>query len=511
MASGLRAFAIKAGSPAQPDQPQPTASQRRALVAQNARVQPQDLRSTNAARHPLREPRQTRNIGLPAPRPVVAGSNLVKTTGRGDRYDTDAESFDEPITVSDIQVLDSQVDSRDRPYIQHLRQESNYGDDEQDPEEYTEDDENEDGEGDAGEYAVGGGHHQGFPLHATVPGLNGLNADQAKALYMQSVAAIHQQQQSRGLPKLDPSINSYPSTTTGLPVEAEQDHDGGEEYEDEQTEHGGNDEDESPQRNIQQQSLERPLEAYLEDRANNTFAQRSVFQPGAVREQITQAQPTLTLRQNPLRTVPAQPQMQERASLTSESHAPKLSRVPNEPVAQDYYIPLSTTVPLQSRPSNGQATPHQAPEADQPESILDYEPKILDQKPYSELHDEPFDYNPAQPAPVLPDELLDSSVDQRLEYVHGLDLETQQKFFASLTMSEWEDAGDWFLEQFSVILKSTRAAREERRKIAAGFEEEVFKRNEHIAKRKRGIDEALEGMKMSGRGVLSGTPKKRRT
>lgn len=513
MATGLRLFVNRTGGPANAQQPQSlTDAQRRALTAQTARIQPHELRSTHATRQPLRAAQQTRSMGPPpAPRPGSSGNAFVKTTRRGDRYDTDVENFDDSTTTaSEVQVLDSQVDSQNRPYAQHPQQESNYGDDDQGSEDHTESEEDGDGEVGADGHATNAAYQQRFPVQNSTFGFSGFNGDQANTIYAQSMAAM--QQRSRGLSKLDPSINSYPSTTSGLPVEEEQDQDEGEEYEDEQTEHGDNEEHVPHPHIAQQPTLGQPVQAHIQDHPNNAFAQRSVLHPAAVRERIAQSQPRLTLRQTPLQPAPAQPQVQARPVPPGVVSAPQPHSAPHQGAANAYDTPpVLNTAPLGARFPVTQATSHQVPEfGDQP-MMLDYDYEALVQKPYSDLHEELFDHDPTQPTPVLPDDLVNSSLEQRIEHVQNLDPAQQQDFFASLTMSEWEEAGDWFLDQFGAILKNMKAARKEKRRIAAEFEEEVFRRNKQVARKKRGIDEALEGMKMSGMGVLSGTPKKKRT
>jgi len=513
MATGLRSFVNRAGSPANAHQSQSsTAAQHRALAGQNAKIQPHEVRSIHATRQPLRSTQQTRSMAPPpAPRPGSSANALVKTTRRGDRYDTDVENFDDSTTtVSEVQVLDNQLDSHGRPYGQHPKQESNYGDDEHGYEEYEEGEEDGESEAEAEGGVMNATHQQGASMQNDMFGLSGFNGDRGNQMFAQGMAAM--QQQSRGRSKLDPSINSYPSTTSGLPVEEEQDQDESEEYEDEQTEHGDNEEHVPHQRIAQQPSLGQPSQAQVQGNASNAFAQRSVFQPAVVREQLAQSQPRLTLRQPPPQPAPVQPQVQERVIIPEVGNAPQPNRVSNQGAAHAYGTPpASTGAPLAASLRPGQAVSHQAPEFEEPQNILDYDHEVLVQKPYSELHEESFDHAPVQPASVLPDDLVSSSLEQRVEHVQNLDPARQYDFFASLTMSEWEEAGDWFLDQFSAILKNMKAARKEKRRIAAEFEEEVFRRNEQVARKKRGIDEALEGMKMSGMGVLSGTPKKKRT
>jgi hypothetical protein len=104
-------------------------------------------------------------------------------------------------------------------------------------------------------------------------------------------------------------------------------------------------------------------------------------------------------------------------------------------------------------------------------------------------------------------------LNDRLDHVQkNLAPADQTKFFRSLPTREWEDAGDWFLSQFESIIKRTREARQEKRKLAREFEKEVEKRHRHVAKKSRQVDDALQKMSAQGQGLLppkSPTPARR--
>jgi hypothetical protein len=122
---------------------------------------------------------------------------------------------------------------------------------------------------------------------------------------------------------------------------------------------------------------------------------------------------------------------------------------------------------------------------------------------YNELKTEDFDTDPRRPDPVLSEDMLSKTLEERLRYVQkSLDAGDQAKFFRSLPTSEWEDAGDWFLHQFEGIIKRTRETRQEKRKLAREFEKEVEKRHRHVDKRSRQVDEAMQKMSAHGQGLL---------
>jgi hypothetical protein len=133
--------------------------------------------------------------------------------------------------------------------------------------------------------------------------------------------------------------------------------------------------------------------------------------------------------------------------------------------------------------------------------LLDYSTEALGKKKFTDLQQEPFDHNPQRPKLELPVE-LEGSLVERLAQVQELDADCQTKFFNSLPLQEWEDAGDWFLERFSSILQRTREARKAKRQVAAEFEKQVAARHEAVEARIRGTAQTMEEMKRSGQVVL---------
>jgi DNA-binding protein H-NS len=89
----------------------------------------------------------------------------------------------------------------------------------------------------------------------------------------------------------------------------------------------------------------------------------------------------------------------------------------------------------------------------------------------------------------------------------NLDVGQQSEFFRSLPTTEWEDAGDWFLDQFQNIVQRIRQARQKKRKLAQDFEAEVEKRYEHVSKRQNQVQHAMDRMKEQGEGLVPRSPK----
>ena len=143
-----------------------------------------------------------------------------------------------------------------------------------------------------------------------------------------------------------------------------------------------------------------------------------------------------------------------------------------------------------------------------PKPFEDYDLPDLFQKEYNELKAEDFDTEPRGKMHVLSDDMNQKPLTERLAHVRErLDVGDQDKFFRALPTREWEDAGDWFLEQFNSIITRTREARQQKRKLATEFEDEIEKRYRYVAKRQHHVEGALDKMKTQGEGLVPKSPR----
>jgi hypothetical protein len=138
----------------------------------------------------------------------------------------------------------------------------------------------------------------------------------------------------------------------------------------------------------------------------------------------------------------------------------------------------------------------------------DYDVKTLHAMRYDELRDESFDINPRLSDPPLSGEMLNKPLVERLAHVQEkFDAGKQSDFFRALPTAEWEDAGDWFLDQFSSIIKRTKEARQEKRKLAQGFEKEIEKRHKLVSKKQQHVASAMNKMQAQGQGLVPRSPR----
>lgn len=138
----------------------------------------------------------------------------------------------------------------------------------------------------------------------------------------------------------------------------------------------------------------------------------------------------------------------------------------------------------------------------------DYDPAVLGTMSYDQLKDESFDKNPRAPAHPLSEDMLSKPLVERLQHVQkNLNATKQSDFFHALPTDEWEEAGDWFLDQFSNIIQRTKQARQKKRKLAQGFENEIEKRHKHVSKKQHQVENAMHKMQTQGEGLVPRSPR----
>ncbi|KAI4187457.1 MAG: hypothetical protein L6R41_002813 [Letrouitia leprolyta] len=139
---------------------------------------------------------------------------------------------------------------------------------------------------------------------------------------------------------------------------------------------------------------------------------------------------------------------------------------------------------------------------------LDYEPQVLANMSYQQLADEPFDTSPHHIDLNDPALTSDSSLSDRLRYLHSLggpkeSVQLQrQAFFSSLPIAHYEECGDLMADQFSQIITKFKEARQQKRRLAREFEDEVSAREKVVESRKAAVMNDLSRLKRAGQDVV---------
>jgi hypothetical protein len=447
-----------------------------------------------------------------------------------DLYDTDAESIDTTVNQSVIQGEDSQV--RDLQYQQQggvvdLGSAGLDGDEDEE-----EEDDDEDGEDDDAD---------DYPF--TQEDVEYLQAQGQTHLTRDDAAEFLRRNRPEGFPTIDG--DSYPSTTEGNPTE----YDGGQLPTSEDQGDGGL---VSPSPRRTGMNGQRPLAPppppmhrglFNEGTGQVMHGSNKMFQQSAhIRDQqrINAHSGQQSGHGYQPHTAPVQSSQPPSYSQAYRELAPTQASNPNtrsdhrvafgqlqQPVLRQPPGHFQATtqpnrlveVPITARnPSSGRnkVVPdiqYQLVEPAQLHGAVvrpdgDYDPDTLDTMDYKQLKSESFDTNPRAPAHPLSKDMLQKPLIERLVYVQqNLDAGKQSEFFHALPTTEWEDAGDWFLDQFSSIIQRTKQARQKKRKLAQDFEDEIEKRHKHVSKKQRQVEDAMHKMQAQGEGLVPKSPR----
>ena len=138
---------------------------------------------------------------------------------------------------------------------------------------------------------------------------------------------------------------------------------------------------------------------------------------------------------------------------------------------------------------------------------LDYNDAELHAMNYASLNNQSFDFDPQTAAALQPPATLPpagGTIEERLEHYRSQGSMDQHEFFTRVSVDEWDEAGDWFLEQFGGVVKRLKQARRAKRLLVRRFEDEVAAREEAVRGKMEGIERTLEDLKQEGQTMMEG-------
>lgn len=135
---------------------------------------------------------------------------------------------------------------------------------------------------------------------------------------------------------------------------------------------------------------------------------------------------------------------------------------------------------------------------------IDYDDDMLQRMSFTDLQNEPFDHDPTRELVQSPAKPRADNLDDRLHFYRAKDENVQSQFFTQMSVRDWEDSGDWFLEQFGNIVDRMRGARQRKRKMVDDYEMEVSIREEAVRRKKESIDRKLSKLKQDGDAMMKG-------
>ena len=140
---------------------------------------------------------------------------------------------------------------------------------------------------------------------------------------------------------------------------------------------------------------------------------------------------------------------------------------------------------------------------------LDYTYSQLASMTYEQLSSEAFDDDPHSPGKHIREDLTDSPLAGKLQYIYNLKRDDKQhlqrrEVFSSMTIAQHEECGDLLIEKFSAILTRYKEARQQKRKLAVEFEDEVARREERVRGKKGAVERDLRRLRRAGEDVVKG-------
>lgn len=135
---------------------------------------------------------------------------------------------------------------------------------------------------------------------------------------------------------------------------------------------------------------------------------------------------------------------------------------------------------------------------------IDYDDTALQRMNFEELQNEPFDHDPTKEAPQSPAKPPGDTLSDRLKFYSEKDEASQAQLFTQMSMRDWEDSGDWFLEQFGDVVRKMKEARHAKRQMVEQFEKEISSREEAVRHKKDSIDRKLSKLKNDSFAMMNG-------
>lgn len=136
---------------------------------------------------------------------------------------------------------------------------------------------------------------------------------------------------------------------------------------------------------------------------------------------------------------------------------------------------------------------------------IDYDEEALRKMNFAELQNEPFDHNPTRQVISSPAKPPADNLEDRLEFYRSKDEDAQVQLFTDMSVREWEDSGDWFLERFGNIVTRMKEARQAKRKIVEQYETQISEREEEVRRKRETIDRKLSKLKHDSNAMLKGS------
>lgn len=139
---------------------------------------------------------------------------------------------------------------------------------------------------------------------------------------------------------------------------------------------------------------------------------------------------------------------------------------------------------------------------------LDYSPDQISSMTFEQLSNEPFDL--VFDRPSVPQELSSGNLATKMDFIFEKSKDDTAKllqrkgFFSSLSTEQYEECANLIIGRFGAIMSKLTDARQQRRRVAKDFEEEVATRGECIRGKTTIVSKSLGRLKRGGEEVVRG-------
>lgn len=143
----------------------------------------------------------------------------------------------------------------------------------------------------------------------------------------------------------------------------------------------------------------------------------------------------------------------------------------------------------------------------QPELGPDHSTAELKNMDYQDLANEAWDIDPHDKPQVqsTPPERAPESIKDRFERIlKEEEIDNQYAIVKTLSMEEWEQTGELFIDRFGELMKKMIKARQDKRALVYEFEKKIEERERLIRTKSVKLEKNLLDMKKGGEGVLRG-------
>lgn len=141
---------------------------------------------------------------------------------------------------------------------------------------------------------------------------------------------------------------------------------------------------------------------------------------------------------------------------------------------------------------------------------LDYSPDQISSMTFEQLSNEPFDLASGTINACITQELSSETLAAKMDHVlakfkdEDSKLIQRRAFFSSLSIEQYEECANLIIGRFSAIMSKLTEARQQRRRVAKDFEEEVVRREECIGGKATVVSKNLGRLKRGGEEVVRG-------